>query len=100
MTTLHILNASPAQATQLNSCLRILSAEDGIVLCGEAVQALRAGSVAVQQLLACDRAYRLYALEEDVLARAIDCAELPVILLDYSKFVAVCVEYTRVNSWT
>ncbi len=72
MTTLHILNASPAQATQLSSCLRVLSAGDSVVLCGEAVQALRAGSVAAEQLLACDRTLQLYALEEDVLARAID----------------------------
>ncbi len=38
MTTLHILNASPVQSTQLNSCLRVLTDDDGIVLCGEAVQ--------------------------------------------------------------
>lgn len=100
MTTLHILNASPAQTTQLDSCLRVLFAEDGIMLCGEAVQALRAGSTAFQQLQNCDKAYRLYALEEDVLARAINIADLPVTLLDYPAFVAVCVEYARVNSWT
>ncbi len=100
MTTLHILNASPAQATQLNSCLRVLSAEDGILLCGEAVQALRVGSEAAQQLQTCDRAYCLYALKEDVLARAIDITGMPVILLDYPAFVALCVEYARVNSWT
>lgn len=100
MTTLHILNASPAQTTQLDSCLRVLSAEDGVLLCGEAVQALRAGSAALQQLQNCDRSYRLYALEEDVLARAINIADLPVTLLDYPAFVALCVEYARVNSWT
>lgn|SRR5690554_5616707 len=100
MTTLHILNATPAQTTQLSSCLRVLSAGDGIVLCGEAVQALRADSVAAQQLLNADREYLLYALEEDVLARGIDTQALPVILLDYPAFVALCVAYSRVNSWT
>lgn len=100
MTTLHILNASPAQATQLNSCLRVLSAGDGVVLCGEAVQALRAGSAAAEQLLNCDRIFQLYALEEDVLARAIDISHMPVILLDYPAFVALSVDCTRVNSWT
>jgi tRNA 2-thiouridine synthesizing protein B len=77
-----------------------LSVEDAVVLCGEAVQALRIGSEAAKQLQACDRAYRLYALEEDVCARAIDLADLPVTLLDYPAFVALCVEYARVNSWT
>lgn len=97
MTTLHILNASPSTATQLKSCLRVVSSGDGIVLCGEAVQALRAGSVALQ---ACERGYRLYALQEDVQARGIDTATMPVTLLDYSAFVALCVDYARVNSWT
>ena len=100
MTTLHILNAAPAQTTQLSSCLRVLSADDGIVLCGEAVQALRAGSVAAQQLQGIDHAYKLYALEEDVLARAIDAEALPVTLLAYPAFVALCVDYSRINSWT
>lgn len=100
MTTLHILNASPAHTIQLNSCLRVLSADDGLVLCGEAVQALRAGSAAAEQLLSCDRTFHLYALKEDVLARAIDIGDMPVSLLDYPAFVALCVDYTRVNSWT
>lgn len=100
MTTLHILNGSPSQTAQLSSCLRISSIGDGMVLCGEAVQALRAGSVAAQQLQDIDRACKLYALEEDVLARAIDTQDMPVTLLDYPAFVALCVEYARVNSWT
>ena len=100
MTTLHILNAAPTQTTQLSSCLRVLSAGDGIVLCGEAVQALRAGSVAAQQLQGIDPSCKLYALEEDVLARAIDAEALPVTLLDYPAFVALCVDNSRINSWT
>lgn len=100
MTTLHILNASPAQTTQLSSCLRLLSAGDGIVLCGEAVQALRVGNAAAEQLLNCDRIFQLYALEEDVLARAIAIDHIEITLLDYPAFVALCVDYARVNSWT
>jgi tRNA 2-thiouridine synthesizing protein B len=100
MTTLHILNASPMQTTQLNSCLRVLSAGDSVVLCGEAVQALRADSAAAEQLLSCDRAFQLYALEEDVHARAIAIDHMQVTLLDYPAFVALCVDCARVNSWT
>lgn len=100
MTTLHILNAAPAQSSQLSSCLRLLSAEDGILLCGEAVQALRAGSAAAKQLLACEQEYQLYALQEDIEARAIDTGQMPITLLDYSAFVALTVKYARVNSWT
>lgn len=100
MTTLHILNASSAQATQLSSCLRVLSDDDGIVLCGEAVNVLRAGNQALQQLIDSDQAYCLYALKEDVLARGIDTKKMPITLLDYAEFVALCVDYSRVNSWT
>lgn len=100
MTTLHILNASPSTATQLKSCLRVVSSGDGIVLCGEAVQALRPGSAAAEQLLACQQTYHLYALQEDVQARAIDTTMVSVALLDYPAFVALCVDYARVNSWT
>lgn len=99
MTTLHILNAAPAQHTQLNSCLRVLAPGDAILLCGEAVQALRAGSAAAQQLLEKQSNYQLYALQEDVEARAID-PQPAVTLLDYPAFVALTVKYTRVNSWT
>ena len=100
MTTLHILNASSAQTTQFNSCFRVLADDDGIVLCGEAVQLLRKGSSALRQLLNSDGSYRLYALREDVQARGIDTKKMPVTMLDYPDFVALCVDYTRVNSWT
>lgn len=100
MSTLHILTAAPAQSSQLSSCLRLLAAEDGVLLCGEAVQALRAGSAAAKQLLACEQTYQLYALQEDLQARAIDASQMPVTVVDYSGFVALTVEYARVNSWT
>lgn len=100
MTTLHILNAAPAHNAQLSSCLRVLAAEDGVLLCGEAVQALRAGSAAAEQLVACEQQYHLYALQEDVAARAIDTAQLPVTLVDYPAFVGLTVKYARVISWT
>lgn len=100
MTTLHIMNAAPTHNTQLNSCLRVLAENDGVLLCGEAVQALRGGSAAAQQLLGCEQKYHLYALAEDVQARAIDTTQLAVILVDYPAFVGLTLEYARVISWT
>lgn len=102
MTTLHILNAAPTHNSQLTSCLRMVSSGDAILLCGEAVQALRVGSAA-QQLLEKQPNYQLYALQEDVEARGIDpagAAQLALTLVDYPEFVALTVKYTRVNSWT
>lgn len=100
MTTLHILNASPTASSQLRSCLRVAAAQDAILFTGEAVQALRTGSVALQQLCAGAQEYRLYALQEDITARAIEVGELPVTLVDYPAFVALSIASTRVNSWT
>lgn len=100
MTTLHIVNAAPAHNTQLSSCLRVLAENDAVLLCGEAVQALRSGSAAAQQLLDSEQKHHLYALEEDVQARGIDTAQLPVTLVDYPAFVGLTLEYARVMSWT
>lgn len=100
MTTLHILNASPTASSQLRSCLRVAAAQDAILFTGEAVQALRTGSAALQQLCAGAQEYRLYALQEDITARAIEVGELPVTLVDYPAFVALSIASTRVNSWT
>lgn len=102
MTTLHILNASPTASSQLRSCLRVAAAQDAILFTGEAVQALRTGSAALKQLCAGAHAqeYCLYALQEDIEARAIEVGELPVTLVDYPAFVALSIASTRVNSWT
>ncbi|NLZ79883.1 MAG: sulfurtransferase complex subunit TusB [Gammaproteobacteria bacterium] len=100
MTTLHILNTSPTASTQFSSCLRLISAGDAILLTGEAVQALRDGSVGAQALSSTNALCRLYALEDDVQARGIDTTHIGVTVIDYPAFVALCVEHTRVNSWT
>jgi len=62
------------------------------------VQALRTGSQAAQ-LLMTQNNYRLYALQEDLEARAIDASQFVLTVVDYPAFVALTVEYARVNSW-
>ena len=97
MATLHVLSHSPFGDERLDSCLRLLGVEDGVLLCGDAVYALCAGSAPLRQLQAAGLEQRLFALEEDLQTRALssDLAK-PV---DYPAFVALALHYDKVNSW-
>ena len=97
MTTLHVIAHSPFGDERLASCLRLLGADDALLLCGDAVYALRSGSEPYRQLQAASLAQRLFVLEEDVQARAI-VSELAK-ALDYAGFVELSLHYDKVNSW-
>jgi tRNA 2-thiouridine synthesizing protein B len=89
MATLHVLSHSPFSDQRLASCLRLLGAGDGVLLTGDAVYALLNDDLA-------HLAGRLYALEEDVRARAI---ETGVPLVDYPGFVQLSIDFDKVNTW-
>jgi tRNA 2-thiouridine synthesizing protein B len=97
MTTLHVIAHSPFGDERLTSCLRLLGAQDALLLCGDAVYALRTGSDPYRLLQAAGLAQRLFALEEDVQARALsnDLAKA----VDYAAFVDLSLHYDKVNSW-
>ena len=97
MPTLHVLSHSPFGDERLDSCLRLLGTDDGVLLCGDAVYALQPGSTACERLAASNLGPRLFALEEDLLARAI--ADSPARAVDYPAFVALSLDYDKVNSW-
>jgi tRNA 2-thiouridine synthesizing protein B len=97
MTTLHVIAHSPFGDERLASCLRLLGTDDALLLCGDAVYALRSGSEPHRQLQAAGLARRLFALDEDVQARAVgnDLAKA----VDYAGFVELSLLYDKVNSW-
>jgi len=97
MPTLHVLSHSPFGDERLASCLRLLGADDGLLLCGDAVYALHEGSDTQRQLQAAGLAQRLYALDEDLQARAISSALAKAV--DYQAFVELSLHYDKVNSW-
>lgn len=99
MATLHVLSQSPFADDRLHSCLRLLGDNDGLLLSGDAVYALLPGSALRQSLEQLDPAIRLFALDEDLLARGL--ADLPdnATALDYPAFVEACCHFERVNSW-
>lgn len=98
MATLHVLSHSPFTDNRLSSCLRLLGSQDALLLCGDAVYALQAGSAQRQALELMPEAIALYALDEDVQARAID-RPARLSLVDYPGFVALSCQYDKVNTW-
>lgn len=97
MPTLHVISHSPFGDDRLDSCLRLLGSDDALLLCGDAVYALRDGSDSLRQLQAASLDRRLFALDEDLQARAIS-SELAK-AVDYQAFVALSLHYDKVNSW-
>lgn len=98
MATLHLLSHSPFSDSRLGSCLRLLGADDGLLLTGDAVYALQPGTAQLQALELMPAGIALYALEEDLQARALS-APPRAQAIDYPAFVELCGRYAKVNSW-
>ncbi len=99
MSTLHLLSHSPFNDSRLSSCLRLLGADDAIVLCGDAVYALQSGSAPCAALAEMPERNALFALAEDLQSRGIDPVLPRVGAIDYPALVALCTRYSKVNSW-
>ena len=96
MSTLHVLSHSPFGDERLNSCLRVIGANDALLLSGDAVYALQPGTAPFNALTA--RNPTLFVLAEDAQARAL---EIPgtAKAIDYPAFVELSIHYDKVNSW-
>jgi len=99
MATLHLLSHSPFNDSRLDSCLRLLGPDDGIMLTGDAVYALRAGTQPVQSLAQLPASNTLFALLEDLQARGLDIPPPRVDAVDYPGFVELCTRFNKVNAW-
>ncbi|MGF6129955.1 tRNA 2-thiouridine synthesizing protein B [Pseudomonas frederiksbergensis] len=96
MSTLHVLSHSPFGDDRLTSCLRVIGADDALLLSGDAAYALQPGTAPFNALNT--RGPKLFVLAEDVQARALvvpDWAEA----IDYPAFVELSIHYDKVNSW-
>lgn len=85
MASLHIIN----HLADVPSCLPFIADDDALMLCGDAVYALR------QPL---NQSMSLYALAEDIQARGLE-SFTQAKTVDYSEFVALCAAYTKVVAW-
>lgn len=98
MATLHLLSHSSFSDSRLSSCLRLLGPEDGLLLTGDAVYALQPGTAQLQALQLMPAGIALYALAEDLQARAMHIPARAQ-AIDYPTFVELCGRYAKVNSW-
>lgn len=98
MATLHMLSHSPFSDSRLVSCLRLLGPSDGVLLTGDATYALQPGTAQLQALSLMPDTIALFALDEDLQARAI-APPTRVTTVDYPAFVELCTAYAKVNSW-
>ncbi|MCG4455071.1 sulfurtransferase complex subunit TusB [Pseudomonas sp. MMS21-TM103] len=98
MATLHVLSHSPFSDSRLSSCLRLLGPADGLLLCGDAVYALQSGTAQRQALDLIPDGIGLFALDEDLGARAL-IAPARTQVVDYSGFVELSCRFDKVNSW-
>ncbi len=99
MATLHMLSHSPFSDSRFSSCLPLLGDTDALLLSGDATYALTAGSKPATTLERLSEQVAVFALAEDVQARAITALPPRVQLLDYAGFVELTCRYERVNSW-
>ncbi|WP_456022680.1 sulfurtransferase complex subunit TusB [Pseudomonas protegens] len=96
MSTLHVLSHSPFGDDRLTSCLRLIGSADALLLSGDAVYALQAGTAPFSALQS--RQIKLFVLAEDAQARAIAVPDW-VEAIDYPVFVELSIHHDKVNSW-
>ncbi|QHC96503.1 MULTISPECIES: sulfurtransferase complex subunit TusB [unclassified Pseudomonas] len=96
MSTLHVLSHSPFGDDRLTSCLRLIGSTDALLLSGDAVYALQAGTAPFSALQS--RQIKLFVLVEDAQARAIAVPDW-VEAIDYPAFVELSIHHDKVNSW-
>jgi tRNA 2-thiouridine synthesizing protein B len=96
MSTLHVLSHSPFGDDRLTSCLRVMGADDALLLSGDAAYALQPGTAPFNALST--RSLKLFVLAEDVQARALQTPDWAK-AIDYPAFVELSIHYDKVNSW-
>jgi tRNA 2-thiouridine synthesizing protein B len=96
MSTLHVLSHSPFGDERLTSCLRVIGANDGLLLTGDAAYALQPGTAPFAALSALG--LKLFVLAEDAQARALAVPDWAK-AIDYPAFVELSIHYDKVNSW-
>lgn len=98
MATLHLLSHSPFGDSRFASCLALLGRNDALLLTGDAVHALRAGSTPWESVQQLPEGIAVFALDEDLTARGI-APSVRVQPVNYPGFVELCCRYEKVNSW-
>lgn len=95
MSSLHTISKSP-ESELLQSCLELIGAGDAILFIEDGVYHCSLS----KNLQAISESVKVYALREDLLARAtLGKSAEQVEAIDTGKFVELCCEYDKVVSW-
>jgi tRNA 2-thiouridine synthesizing protein B len=97
MTVLHTLNAAPSSSAYAD-CVRLLAAEDALLLLGDAVYAAMDGTAVFSQLQ--DTGVDLYVLESDALSAGIHGrVNKKVVTVDFDAFAALTEKFPKQQAW-
>lgn len=101
MSTLHIINTSPNMRSALQSCLRIIHENDGIIFIEDAVIAAKKNTPAVELIKEKILAKKCFFLKPDLEARGIKEESITqgIKLVDYNGFVKLTTEFDRTQTW-
>ena len=101
MSILHTVNKSPFTSSTLNSCLKVCTKNDGILLLEDGVFGAIQSTPCIQELQsAMNNGISVFVLGADVNARGIEKKLTKGIqLTDYNKFVQLTLHYSCVQSW-
>lgn len=99
--SLHTLNKSPFTHQLLDQCLAVIRPDDALLLLEDGVYAVTAGSPQLSTLKAFhQRGGQIYVIEADMEARGLPLDQLDWLeLIDYNRFVTLCVENNPIQSW-
>jgi tRNA 2-thiouridine synthesizing protein B len=101
MSTLHTVNKSPFERSNLDSCLGHAVAGDTILLIEDAVYAALGGTAVTARMADAAKQYRVCVLGPDLQARGMDTGAVidGIQVVDYSGFVDLAAENRVVNAW-
>lgn len=100
MSTLHIVSSSPFQTHALQSALKVVRNGDAILLIENGVYAAVDGPEMAQMLAGAADDLMVYALEEDLNARALPSVGKHVIKASYTDFVQLVCQHNNSVSWS
>jgi len=92
---LHIVNKSPFQHSALQNCLRTLGPQDSILLIEDGVLLLANPSVHT----GLPQAARLFALQDDCVARGLNVDNRVVTAASFQDFVELVARHEKSVSW-
>lgn len=97
---LHIVNKSPLERNAFDSCLRVATDGDALLLIEDAVYAATAGAAVEAKVKAAMGRMKVYALGPDLEARGFaDRLVDGIQVVDYGGFVDLVAEHPRTESW-